>query len=77
MNVNLDKVTELMEERGITADDVKAVLSWAENEGIKLVDGDRNLAKKRLENIMVYVEYMTDGTVEDVYSHRVILGEEA
>lgn len=77
MNVNLEKVTEIMEERGITTDDVNAVVSWAESEGVKLTDDDRNLAKKRLDKVMVYVEYMTDGTVEDVYSHRVTLGEEA
>lgn len=73
MNVNVENVAALLEERGITADDVNAVVAWGEAEGGKLTDGDKNLAKKRLDNTMVYVEYMADGTVTDVYSHRVTL----
>ena len=73
MNVNVENVSALLEERGITAEDVNAVVAWGEAEGGKLVDGDKNLAKKKLNNTMVYVEYMADATVIDVYSHRVTL----
>lgn len=77
MVINYDSVAETMEERGILKEDVEAVISWGEGEGGKLVDGDTNLAKKRLDKVMVYVQYAADGTVQDVYSHRVTLGEEA
>ena len=77
MNVNLDNVAEIMEERGITAEDIEAVVAWGEGEGLKLIDGENNLAKKRLGRVMVYVEYTNDGVVNDVYSHRVVLASEA
>lgn len=76
MDIKLDKVETVMEERGITAEDINRVVTWGEGEGGKLVDGDKNLAKKRLEKVLVYVEYSSDGTVNDVYSHRVTLGQE-
>ncbi len=76
MDIKLNAVTELMEERGITAEDINAVVAFGEGEGGKLIDGDKNLAKKRLNNVMFYVEYTSDGTVTDVYSHRVVLGSE-
>lgn len=76
MDIKLNAVAELMEERGITAEDINEVVAFGEGEGGKLVDGDKNLAKKRLNNVMFYVEYTADGTVTDVYSHRVVLGSE-
>lgn len=77
--VKLDDVADIMDERGITAEDICTVIAWAEDSGIKLVDGDRNLAKKRLDNVTVYVEYTVDGAgyvVSDTYSHRVTLRED-
>lgn len=80
--VNLaDGVAELMEERGIRAEDVKAVVAAAENGGDKLLSGETGnfLAKLRLENLCVYAEYSMDGdtaTVCDSYAHRVTLGSE-
>lgn len=76
MEIRLDNVTELMEARGIRAEDVDEVIAWGEGEGGKLTDGELNLAKKRLDKVLVYVEYKADGTVTDVYSHRVTLGKE-
>ena len=38
-----------------------------------ITDGDVSLAKKRLDKVLVYVEYNADGTVTDVYCHRVKL----
>lgn len=76
MEIRLDGVTELMEERGIRAEDVSEVIAWGEAEGGKLTDGELNLAKKRLDNVLVYVEYKADGTVTDTYSHRVVLSKE-
>ena len=73
MELKLDAVAALLEERGITADDVSAVVAWGEGEGGKLTDGDVSLAKKRLDKVLVYVEYNADGTVTDVYCHRVKL----
>ena len=77
MEIRLNAVTALMEERGIKAEDISEVIAWGNGEGGKLLDGERNLAKKRLGNVMVYVEYMADGAVTDVYSHRVTLGKES
>ena len=74
MEIRLDNVTELMEARGIRAEDVDEVIAWGEGEGGKLTDGELNLAKKRLDKVLVYVEYKADGTVTHVYSHRVTLG---
>lgn len=74
-----DGVAEAMEERGINEDDVRQVLAYAEGEGVKLVDGDLNLAKKRIGEFTAYAEYrIVDGAVEllDVYSHRVELKED-
>lgn len=74
-----DGVAEAMEERGVNEDDARQVLAYAEGEGVKLVNGDLCLAKKRLGNFTAYVEYkLADGAVEitDVYSHRVMLSED-
>ena len=74
-----DGVAEAMEERGVNEDDVRQVLAYAEGEGVKLVDGELNLAKKRLGKSTAYVEYkIGDGAVEllDVYSHRVQMNED-
>ena len=74
-----DGVAEAMEERGINESDIREVLVYAEEQGYKLVDGDRCLAKKRLGNFTAYVEYSpADGAVEllDVYSHRIMLNED-
>jgi hypothetical protein len=76
LDIKLDSVAELMEERGIRGEDISEVVAWGEGEGGKLVDGELNLAKKRLDKVLVYVEYKDDGTVTDVYSHRVTLGKE-
>jgi len=78
--LNLDKVSEAMEDRGISAEEICAVIEYAEGGGLKLIDGDRILAKKRLDKIMVYVEYNAEGgsyVVADTYAHRVVLNEEA
>lgn len=73
MNLNVESVVALMEDRGISIEDINTVVAWGAAEGGKLIDGEKNLAKKRLDKVMVYVEYMADGTVTDVYSHRVTL----
>ena len=83
MDVNsllLDKVADSMSERGISAEDLCQVIAWGEGEGGKLVDGDRCLAKKRINNVSIYAEYTVDGDkyiVEDTYSHRVSFREDA
>lgn len=77
--IRLDNVAEIMEERGINEDDIRAVIAAAEESGEKLVDGARSLAKKRLDNVTVYVEYTSEDDgfdVADVYSHRVALKED-
>lgn len=76
MEIRLDGVAKLIEERGIRAEDVSEVIAWGEGEGGKLIDGELNLAKKRLDKVLVYVEYKEDGTVTDAYSHRVTLSKE-
>lgn len=71
-----DGVADAMEERGVKEEDVREILAYAEGEGVKLVDGDLNLAKKRIGKFTAYAEYkIVDGAVEliDVYSHRVEL----
>ena len=73
------QVHRIAQARGISEDDVRQVLAYAEGEGVKLVDGELNLAKKRLGKFTAYVEYkIVDGAVEllDVYSHRVQMNED-
>jgi hypothetical protein len=74
-------VETLMAERGIRESDVKEVIATAEKESAKLYSEDetRFLAKKRLENFTVYVEYKPSGNafeILNVYSHRVSLTED-
>lgn len=77
--INMDEMTDLLEERGITLEDVQLTIAAGENTGTKLYrtdDENRFLAKSRLENLNVYVEY----TLEDngirlytAFAHRVML----
>lgn len=79
MQINLDSVADVMEERGINADDIHQVIEWAEESSEKLTNGESFLAKKRLDRVTVYAEYTRDGdtcTVTDTYSHRVKLAED-
>lgn len=46
MDIKLDSVAELMEERGIRGEDISEVVAWGEGEGGKLVDGELNLDRK-------------------------------
>jgi glutamate synthase (NADPH/NADH) small chain len=71
-----EEFDNLLVERGITDDDIREVIHAAENGGAKLYQEDRThcLAKKRLSNFTVYVEYcIEDGGYRllNVYSHRV------
>lgn len=74
-----DEVRQVMEERGILAEDIQEVLIYAET-GKKLCaeDGKRFLGKKRLEQFTVYVEYALEECIEvlDTYSHRVMMAED-
>ena len=81
MNVVLtEEVLSGLEELGLTEDDVREVVEYAESVQ-KLYDEDgNNLGKKRLDALMVYAEYRVDGdtaTVSRVYKHRISLEEEA
>ena len=80
MNITLNEdVLANLEDLGITEDDVKEVVEYAESVQ-KLYDDDgNNLGKKRLDALMVYAEYTVDGdtaVVSNVYKHRVELQEE-
>lgn len=81
LNIKIsDAIAELMEERGVTADDVREVVEYAESTGKKLyVEGEeRFLARKRMGNFSAYVEYTLGDEVEvvDVYSHQVTFQED-
>jgi hypothetical protein len=71
---------DAMERRGIREEDIEDVLTTAEETKVYLYekDGDRFLAKKRIGNFTVYVEYKkADGfLVQDTYSHRVLMAED-
>ena len=70
-----DEVAALLERRHIPDDDIRQVISNAEATDDKLFQpgGNRYLAKMRLGNITLNVEYsVTDGgyTIHTAYSHR-------
>lgn len=75
-----DEVKNAMESRGISEEDVCKVLESADESGIYLreKDGNAQLAKKRIGNFTVYVEYIKqdDFLVKDVYGHRVMMAED-
>lgn len=80
MNLSIgSEIVDIMGERGIKEEDVKEVISYAE-ENIKLIceDNEHFLGKKQIGNFVVYAEYAKadDGyEVLNVYSHRVLLIE--
>ncbi len=84
MDFNLiidDACTAIMEERGITQEDIAAVIEDAQAEKTHLYSENKEvfLAKKRLENFTVYAKFTNDGQniqVQNVYSHRVSLNED-
>jgi len=67
-------------ERGLVNKDIEKVVIIAEETGVKLlVDDGHVLAKLRLENFTVYVNYEINGdqvNIFDAYCHRVNLKEE-
>lgn len=81
MNFNYeDGVQENNEERGLVNEDIEKVVISAEETGFKLLgDNGHILAKLRLENFTVYVDYQIDGNqvnIFDAYCHRVNFKEE-
>ena len=76
-----DEVKKRLEERHISEDEIKQVIDFAETKGEKLYqpDANRYLAKNRLGEVTIYVEYSTDEKghiVHTAYSHRSKIGEE-
>lgn len=71
---------EVMNERGVSREDVEGVLVNAEkNQTFLVADDGSFLAKHRLENFCPYVAYEKDGDsyiIKSVYAHRVLLGHE-
>ena len=76
-----DEVKKLLEERHILEEEVKQVIDFAETGGEKLYqpEANRYLAKKRLKEVVIYVEYSTDEKghiIHTAYSHRSKIGGE-
>lgn len=76
-----DDILQTMDQRGIKENEVKDVIGYSLNGEIYLHTSDKGqvLAKKKLGNFTVYVEYTVgDDTykVANVYSHRVSLLED-
>lgn len=74
--IKSSEVDGLLEKRGIRDDDVRQVIHIGEATGLKLYQADKYLAKKRLGEFTLYVEYrpVADGyEVLTAYSHRVQL----
>ena len=76
-----DEVKKLLEERHISEDEVKRVIDFAETKGEKLYqqEANRYLAKSRLGEVTIYVEYSTDEKgyiIHTAYSHRSKIGKE-
>lgn len=75
----VDEATTTMEERGISEDDVRQVVAWAEGDGGKLIGEGCFLGKKRLDRFTVYAQYAIEEdsvSVSSAYSHRVTLRED-
>jgi DNA primase len=76
-----DEVKKRLEERHISEDEIKQVIDFAETKGEKLYqpEANRYLAKNRLGEVTIYVEYSTDEkgyTIHTAYSHRSKVGKE-
>jgi hypothetical protein len=76
-----DEVKKRLEDRHISEDEVKQVIDFAETGGEKLYqpESNRYLAKNRLGEVTVYVEYSTDENgyiIHTAYSHRSKVGKE-
>jgi glutamate synthase (NADPH/NADH) small chain len=76
-----DEVKKLLEERHISEEEVKKVINFGETKGEKLYqqEANRYLAKSRLGEVTIYVEYSTDENgyiVHTAYSHRSKIGKE-
>ena len=76
-----DQITDIMEQRGIKANEIQDVINYAMNGGVYMhsVNGEQILGKKRLGNFTLYVEYMLENDackVLNIYSHRVSLIED-
>jgi hypothetical protein len=76
-----DEVKKLLEERHISEEEAKQVIDFAETGGEKLYqpEANRYLAKKRLKEVVIYVEYSTDEKgyiIHTAYSHRSKIGGE-
>jgi len=72
-------LSDVMSDRGITEEDVKATIECAERDKTFIKDGNRIIGKYRMENMTVYAAYEKDGDtfkVDSVYSHRVRLTSE-
>lgn len=81
MSIVIDPaLNETMEERGILEADVVQVVEAALGGEPHLKDGGGQfLAKKKLDKFTVYAQFTLQGDdaeVNNVYSHRVILGED-
>jgi len=83
--IKLDKsaeITAIMDERHITDEDVRNVITYAEETGRKLYKTDSNhfLSKRRLGQVYFYVEYSPAGEstykIHATWAHRfVMMGE--
>jgi len=76
-----DEVKKRLEDRHISEEEVKQVIDFAETGGEKLYqpEANRYLAKNRLKEVTIYVEYSTDEKgyiIHTAYSHRSKVGKE-
>ena len=75
-----NEVEILMNERGITKEDIETVIKNAEvNKTFIIADDQSVIAKYRMNNFCPYVEYTREGdtyTIKTVYAHTVLLGYE-
>ena len=73
------EIAALMDERHITDDDVRNVITYAEDTGRKLYkeDSDRFLSKRRMGQTYFYVEYSPAGEstykVHATWAHRFVM----
>ncbi len=77
-----NEVMEVIGKRGIKEADVKDVVMTAESAKKKLKSNGRNLAKKKIGDVTVYVDYELEkgilkehANVKSAYSHRMSLGD--
>jgi hypothetical protein len=77
-----DELRSVMEKRGVCEEDLRQVVSYAENTSNKIMEADTGhlMAHRRIGNITCWAEYVPEGDayrVLNAYQHRMVIEEES